>query len=241
MNDVTSIDREQLAENVARVRANINRAAEKKGSNPADITLVAVSKTKPLELVQAAYTMGVRDFGENRVQEALSKSADFHPADLHWHLIGHLQSNKASKVVGPFACIHSVDSLHLAQILDHHAQQQGKSVSILLQVNIAGETSKEGMTPEETPELARQILALPGLRVEGLMTIAPLVADPEEVRPVFRSLRQLRDRLRDEAPGSTWSQLSMGMTDDYMVAIEEGATLVRVGRALFGARAAPQL
>src|SRR6202007_293873 len=137
--------------------------------------------------VEMAYNLGVRDFGENRVQEALAKIAHFSHEDARWHLIGHLQSNKAGKVVKPFSVIHSVDSLHLAQTLNRHAEEQGKRLPILLQVNIAGEASKEGMSLAEAPELARQIAALPGLKVDGLMTIAPLVHDPEEVRPVFRA------------------------------------------------------
>lgn len=231
-----NLSAEQLAENIAAVRTHIAEAARKAGRDSQEITLVAVSKTKPIELVEVAYNLGVTDFGENRVQEALPKIEHFHPPALRWHLIGHLQSNKAGKVVEPFALVHSVDSLHLAQVLNHHAQENGKRLPILLQVNVAGEASKEGMAPDETPELAGQIAALPALQIEGLMTIAPLVSDPEEVRPVFRELRRLRDRLRAEIPASTWAHLSMGMTDDYRVAIEEGATIVRVGRAIFGAR-----
>lgn len=236
MNETTDLSTEQLAENIAQVRAHIVEAAEKVGRDPAEVTLVAVSKTRPVQFVEMAYNCGVTDFGENRVQEALAKIEQWHPQHLRWHLIGHLQRNKAGKVVGPFACIHSVDSLQLAQTLSRHAQEREKELSILLQVNVAGEVSKEGMSPDEVPELARQIVALPALHVEGLMTVAPLVPDPEEVRPVFRTLRQLRDRLRVEVPASHWTQLSMGMTDDYRVAIEEGATIVRVGRAIFGQR-----
>ncbi len=239
MNEITNLSVEQLAENIATVRRHIAEAAQKAGRDPAEVTLVAVSKTQPVELVEMAYTLGVTDFGENRVQEALPKIAHFHPPTLRWHLIGHLQSNKAGKVVEPFACIHSVDSLHLAQALNRHAREEGRRLPILLQVNVAGEVSKEGMAPDDTPELARQITALPALQVEGLMTIAPLVHDPEEVRPVFHALRRLRDRLRAEIPTSAWTHLSMGMTDDYSVAIEEGATIVRVGRAIFGARHTP--
>lgn len=231
-----NLSAEQLAENIAAVHTHIAEAARKAGRDPQEITLVAVSKTKPIELVEVAYNLGVTDFGENRVQEALPKIEHFHPPALRWHLIGHLQSNKAGKVVEPFALVHSVDSLHLAQVLNRHAQENGKRLPILLQVNVAGEASKEGMAPDETPELAGQIAALPALQIEGLMTIAPLASDPEEVRPVFRELRRLRDHLRAEVPASTWAHLSMGMTDDYRVAIEEGATIVRVGRAIFGAR-----
>lgn len=238
MSETNELRPEQLADNIARVRARIAEAARKVGRDPAEITLVAVSKTKPRELVEMAYNVGVRDFGENRVQEALAKIEQFHPQGVRWHLIGHLQSNKASKVVAPFACVHSVDSLHLAQTLNRHAEEQGKQLSILLQVNVADEASKEGMSLAETPERARQIAALPALHIEGLMTIAPLVSDPQEVRPVFCELRLLRERLRDEVSAASWEQLSMGMTDDYHVAIEEGATIVRVGRAIFGQRPA---
>jgi pyridoxal phosphate enzyme (YggS family) len=236
MKEIVDLSAEQLADNIARVRERIVEAAHKAGRDPAEVTLVAVSKTKPVELVEMAYNLGVTDFGENRVQEALPKIEHFHPQGVRWHLIGHLQSNKASKVVEPFACVHSVDSLHLAQVLSRSAQEHGRTLAILLQVNVSGEASKEGMTPAEAPELARQIATLPALKIEGLMTIAPLVADPEEVRPVFRALRLLRERLRNEVTASNWEQLSMGMTDDYTVAIEEGATLVRVGRAIFGQR-----
>ncbi len=236
MEEIVDLSAEQLAENIARVRARIVAAAHRADRDPAEITLVAVSKTKPVELVEMAYNLGVTDFGENRVQEALPKIEHFHPQGMRWHLIGHLQSNKAGKVVAPFACVHSVDSLHLAQVLSRHALEQGRTLAILLQVNVSGEASKEGMTPEETPAIARQIAALPALQIEGLMTIAPLARDPEEVRPVFRALRLLRDQLRGEVTASNWEQLSMGMTDDYTVAIEEGATLVRVGRAIFGQR-----
>lgn len=227
---------QEIAENIARVRATIAHAAERVGRTADEITLVAVSKTKPIELVQVAYNQSITNFGENRVQEALAKIEAFHPADVSWHMIGHLQTNKSAKVVGAFALIHSVDNLHLAQTLNRHAKAHALRQAILLQVNVAGEASKEGMTPEETPTLARQIASLPHLEIRGLMTIAPLVQNPEEVRPVFRGLRLLRDQLRDALADVNWSHLSMGMTDDYQIAIEEGATIVRVGRAIFGAR-----
>lgn len=226
-----------LTANIAEVLAQIMAAAQRAGRDPAEITLVAVSKTKPLEMVKIAYNLGVTHFGENRIQEALTKAASFSPPNLAWHMIGHLQSNKARKATGMFACIQSVDSLHLAQLLNQHAEHAGVRQPILLQVNISGESSKEGMTREETIPLAHQIVALPHLDVQGLMTIAPLVEDAEEVRPVFRALRHLREQLRQEVPASTWSDLSMGMTDDFQVAIEEGATIVRIGRAIFGERA----
>lgn len=236
MNTTSTLTQEQLASNLTHVRSAMAEAARKAERTAEEITLVAVSKTVALELVQMAYNLGVRNFGENRVQDALPKIAEFHPPELRWHMIGHLQSNKANKVIGPFACVQSVDSLHLAQSLNRHAGEHGIQLPILLQVNVAGEASKEGLSPVETPAIARQILALPHLEVQGLMTIAPLVQDPEEVRLVFRELRTLRDQLRNTLPQSAWQHLSMGMTDDYRIAIEEGATIVRVGRAIFGER-----
>jgi pyridoxal phosphate enzyme (YggS family) len=252
--DQPSMSQEQgIATNIARVRERIAAAAVRGGREIDEITLVAVSKTKPLELVKLAYQAGIRDFGENRVQEALDKMADFSPSDLRWHLIGHLQTNKAKKVYASFAYIHSVDSLHVAQALQHVAErdsadgEQGTDGQrtlrmrqpILLQVNIADEVSKEGMRAEEAPAIARQIAALPHLEIQGLMTVAPLVADIEQVRPVFRALRELRDSLRQQLPDCNWRHLSMGMTNDYPVAIEEGATIVRIGRAIFGERRTP--
>jgi pyridoxal phosphate enzyme (YggS family) len=233
---------EIIAENIAHVRGSIAEAARRVGRSPEDVMLVAVSKTKPLEFVQIAYNLGMRDFGENRVQEALDKQAAFSPPDLRWHMIGHVQTNKANKIAGSFAYIHSVDSLHVAQALQRAAEKKSKADNVyvrqpaFLQINISGEASKEGMAPEETLLIARQICALPHLEVCGLMTVAPLVKDAEQVRPFFRALRELRDRLRQELPDGHWEHLSMGMTDDYHVAIEEGATIVRVGRAIFGER-----
>lgn len=234
------ISEERLAENIEHVRAGIARAAQKAGRDPREITLIAVSKTMPIELVQMAYNLGVTHFGENRVQEALPKIAAFHPPGISWQMIGHVQSNKAKKVVGPFSCVQSVDSLHLALALNRHAQEQGIRLPVLLEINVAGEATKEGLTLEETPAIARQVVTLPFLQLEGLMTVAPIASDAEEVRPVFRALRRLRDTLRSQLPDPAWQQLSMGMTDDYMVAIEEGATMVRVGRAIFGERVYPQ-
>ena len=236
MKNEQTFTEDHMAANIDHVRSIIAEAALRVGRAPEGITLVAVSKTMPVELVQMAYNLGVTDFGENRVQEALPKIAAFHAQELRWHMIGHLQSNKAGKVVSPFYCVQSVDSLHLAQSLSRHAGEQGKRLSVLLQINVSGEASKEGMPLAEASELARQIVALPHIQVEGLMTIAPLVKDPEQVRPVFRTLRLLREQLRAELPVCSWQHLSMGMTDDYSVAIEEGATIVRIGRAIFGER-----
>jgi pyridoxal phosphate enzyme (YggS family) len=236
MNDEPTSNVERLAANIARVRSKIEEAARKVGRSAGEITLVAVSKTVPVALVKIAYNLGVTDFGENRVQDALPKIAEFHPRGMRWHMIGHLQSNKTGKVAGAFDMVQSIDSAHLAQVLNRHAGEEGKILPVLLQVNVSGEASKEGVSVDETPQLARQIAALPCLKVRGLMTIAPLVKDPEEVRYVFRGLRELRARLQDEVAECSWDDLSMGMTDDYSVAIEEGATIVRIGRAIFGER-----
>ena len=230
------MDETQLATNIAHVRSIIAEAAQQAGRRPEEVTLVAVSKTVPIELVRIAYNLGVTNFGENRVQEALPKIAVFHPAGVRWHMIGHLQSNKAGKVVGSFDCVQSVDTLHVAQALNRHAGEKSIRLPVLLQVNVSGEASKEGMSLAEAPEVARQIIALPHIEVQGLMTIAPLGADPEEVRPVFRGLRSLRDQLRSKLPLCSWQHLSMGMTDDYRIAFTEGATIVRIGRAIFGER-----
>jgi pyridoxal phosphate enzyme (YggS family) len=234
--EYTTDQQEVLEENISHVRANIEQAARSAGRDPADIVLVAVSKTKPLAMVRMAYDLGITNFGENKVQEALLKIAEFHPSDLHWHMIGHLQSNKVNKVVGAFDNVQSVDSLHLAEALNRSAAAHNQRLSVLLEVNVAAEQSKAGMLVEEVPSLAQRIVALPHLDVQGLMTVAPLVDDPEQVRPVFRALRALRDQLRTQIPQSSWQHLSMGMTDDYSIAIQEGATIVRVGRAIFGER-----
>ena len=227
---------EQVAENLEYVRDAIAQAAKRAGRDTQEVTLIAVSKTVPLDLVRIAYNLGVTDFGENRVQDALPKIAEFSPPGVRWHMIGHLQSNKASKVIGAFASVESVDTLHLAQALERHAASKGAKLPVLLQVNVSGEASKEGVAPAEVLDMARRVVALPHLLVEGLMTIAPVTQNPEEARPVFRQLRLLRDYLRNEIPQCDWRHLSMGMTDDYRVAIEEGATIVRIGRAIFGER-----
>lgn len=228
-----------LAANIDAVQTRIAQAAQRVGRRPDEITLVAVSKTKPIELIKRAYASGLHNFGENRVQDALPKIAEFRHegiAPVTWHMIGHLQRNKVNKVVGSFDSVQSVDDLQLAQALNRHAAELGLCIAVLLQVNISGEVSKEGVTPEEALALAQQIVTLPQLDVQGLMTVAPQVTDSEAVRPVFRRLRQLRDQLREEVPQNAWQHLSMGMTDDYAIAIEEGATIVRVGRAIFGER-----
>lgn len=232
-----------VAENLARVREQIQVAAQRAGRSPGEITLVAVSKTFPVEAVLEAYAAGARDLGENRVEEAAEKipavnrRLDREP--LRWHLIGHLQRRKARAAVEMFEMVQSVDTVRLAETLSRHALETGKHVPVLLQVNIGNDPQKFGLAPEPRAELwraAEKITALPGVRVQGLMTIGPLVASAEQARPHFRALRELRDELAERFPGAQWHELSMGMTDDYAVAIEEGATLVRIGRAIFGQR-----
>jgi PLP dependent protein len=223
------------------IRDRIGEAAARANRAPDEVQLVTVSKTVPIEVLRDAYALGLRVFGENRVQEAQEKIANLALLDIRWELIGHLQTNKANRAAELFARVQSVDSLRLAEALSARASALAKTLPILLEVNVAGEASKSGFAPEETLAAAHAIASLPRLRPEGLMTIAPLVDDPEDMRPVFRALRELRDRLREVVPlGSDggWPELSMGMSDDFAVAIEEGATLIRLGRALFGARPA---
>lgn len=234
----------QLAQRIAAIRARVAAAAERAGRAPESARIVAVSKTMPAEAVIAAARHGLRLFGENRVQEAREKIAAVNAAgltDVRWELIGHLQTNKAARAVELFARVQSVDSLHLAEVLDARAHAMGHVLPILLEVNIAGEANKTGLAPEAVVNMARAVAAMRNLRPEGLMTVAPLVDDPEVVRPIFRRMRALRETLRAEAPiamaeDGGWPDLSMGMTDDFEVAIEEGATLVRIGRAIFGER-----
>jgi pyridoxal phosphate enzyme (YggS family) len=228
-----------LATRLHAIRERIGEAASRVNRAPDDIALVAVSKTVPVEVLRDAYALGLRAFGENRVQEAQEKVAALALPDIRWELIGHLQTNKANRAADLFARVQSVDSFRLAEALSARATALGKTLPILLEVNVAGEASKSGFAPEEILEAARRIAEAPSLRLEGLMTIAPLVDDPEEVRPVFRALRELRNQLREAIPlgaDGGWPELSMGMSDDFAVAIEEGATQIRLGRALFGAR-----
>ena len=221
------------------LREHVAAAATRSGRQPDDVRIMAVTKTIPPTTIQAAYDAGFRLFGENRVQEAQSKFPLLAMPDAIWELIGHLQTNKAARAVQLFSRVQSVDSLHLAQALDRRAGEQGKRLPVLLEVNVGGEESKSGFAPEELLSAAQAITRLPHLEPQGLMTIAPMARDPQDVRPMFRRLRELRDMLRERVPvngTADWAELSMGMTDDYAVAIEEGSTLIRVGRGLFGAR-----
>ncbi len=215
---------------VQAVRERIARACEQAGRDPASVTLVAVSKGHPAAAIVAASEAGIRHFGENRIQEALPKieEAAGGGVEATWHLVGHLQSNKAKAAASAFDVIHSIDSTRLLARLDTAAPAPR---DVLLQVNVAAEPQKQGVAPDEIEALVQAARAAGSLRLRGLMTIAPIAADPEEVRPVFRALRALAER-------HGLPELSMGMTDDFEVAIEEGATLVRVGRAIFGERAA---
>ena len=222
-----------VAERIERVRAEIADAAARSGRSPAAVTLVGVCKTVDRPAVDEAYAAGLRHVGENRVQDALAKFGDGHPADLALHLIGHLQTNKARAAVGLFDMVHSVDSVRLLDELSRRAAQRDATLPILLEINVSGETSKHGARPDEAEALVAHALGLPNLQPRGLMTIAPLASDAEATRPFFRGLRELRDRLLDRHPGWSLPDLSMGMTNDYPVAVEEGATLVRVGRAIF--------
>lgn len=221
-----------LEQSFKKVRDRVLAAAERADRDPAGVRIVAVSKTVTREVVDRAYEAGIRDFGENRIQEAVRKFATPLPADATLHLIGHLQTNKARDAVRFFDLIHSVDRTGLVDALQRRASLEEKVVDILLQVNIAGEEQKHGCAPEEAEALLRYGAEQPNLRIMGLMTMAPLVEDPEETRPVFRALRELRDQLQ-ESTGYALPELSMGMTNDFAVAVEEGATLVRVGRAIF--------
>ena len=217
-----------VAAGVERVRERIARACEQVGRDPAGVTLVAVSKGQPADAVSAAARAGIRHFGENRIQEALPKIEQATAAGVEatWHLVGHLQSNKAKAAASAFDVIHSVDSARLLARLDAAATAPR---DVLLQVNIAAEPQKQGVAPDAVDALVEATHTTDSLRLRGLMTIAPIAADPEEVRPLFRALRLLAERF-------ALPDLSMGMTDDFEVAIEEGATLVRVGRAIFGER-----
>ena len=232
----------ELATRLGHVRQRIAAAATRAGRDPASVTLVAVTKTLPPETITQAYALGLRLFGENRVQEARAKRQVLALPEARWDLIGHLQTNKAGWAVELFDRVQSVDGLRLAQTLDAHAASLGRILPVLLEVNVAGEANKSGLAPAELVEVARAIVALPHLSPEGLMTVAPLAADGEMVRPVFRELRHLRDQVRLAVPINVdggWPHLSMGMSDDFAVAIAEGATIIRLGRALFGDRPSP--
>jgi pyridoxal phosphate enzyme (YggS family) len=223
-----------LEMNLREVQDRIATAARVAGRDPSEVTLVAVTKIQPASVIRAAYDLGLRHFGENRVEEAEKKVGDL-PEDITWHMIGHIQSRKAKRVVRLFQVVHSVDSVRLARRLSRQSEERSIHLPILLELNVSGEESKYGFAAKEQMPLdaVKEVVTLPGLDVQGLMTMAPIVSNAEEARPVFVRLRQVRDELAAAFPHIKWKHLSMGMTDDFEVAIEEGATIVRVGRAIF--------
>jgi PLP dependent protein len=229
-----------ILENIAQVRKRITAAARRAGRNPEEVALLAVSKTFPPESIREAYQAGLRLFGENRVQELSRKAGSLRDLPgAEWHMIGHLQSNKAAQAVELFVAIDSVDSLRLAQKLDSAAKQAGKKLPILIEVNVGGEIAKSGVPPESRAlqDLLMGAPALEHLEIRGLMTIPPFADDPQETRPYFRKLRELRREIADrKLPGVRMDILSMGMSHDFEVAVEEGSTCVRVGTAIFGER-----
>lgn len=224
--------KDQLQEVEKRIQAACDRAGRKRE----EVTLIAVSKTKPVETLQEAYDLGVRIFGENKVQELTAKYEAL-PKDIHWHMIGHLQTNKVKYIIDKAELIHSVDSLKLAETIEKEAAKHDLIADILVEVNVVEEESKFGMKMEEVIPFVEKVSAFPHVRVRGLMTIAPFVEDPEENRSIFADLHKLYiDIKKKNHDNDTVSVLSMGMTNDYEVAIEEGATMVRVGTGIFGAR-----
>lgn len=226
-----------IADNVRRVRTRMRQAAERAGRDPMSVRLVAASKTVDAARIRAAIAAGVTILGENYLQETRQKLGQLGQAGVEWHLIGPLQRNKVRYVFDLFDMMHSLDRLELAEEINRRAERLGRRLSVLLEVNVGGEASKSGWTTADLLNDIRQLAALPHIQVRGLMTIPPPTSQPHEARPFFRQLRQLRDRLAQEGyDGMTFDELSMGMTADYEVAIEEGATLVRVGTAIFGPR-----
>ena len=226
-----------IVENVAQVQERIAAACQRSGREPVDVKLVAISKTFLPECIRAAYEAGLRDFGENRVQEAAAKRPALADLSITWHLVGHLQSNKAKAARELFHCVHSLDSFRLAQKLDQAAPSGAGRVAVLLEVNLGAEASKAGVGESEIVQLAQQVSQLAALEVRGLMVIPPFFDDPELVRPYFRRLRELAREIESKnIPNLSMQELSMGMSHDFEVAIEEGATIIRLGTAIFGAR-----
>lgn len=225
-----------LKENLESVERKIEEACRRAGRMRGEVTLVAVSKTKPVSMLQEVYDLGIRVFGENKVQEIRDKYEAL-PADIEWHMIGHLQTNKVKYIIDKVKLIHSVDSLRLAETIEKEAEKHNCTADILLEVNVAEEESKFGLKTEEVIPVYEKILQYSHINVRGLMTIAPFVENPEKNRPIFADLHKLYvDIKRKNIDNGTMSILSMGMTNDYEVAIEEGATMVRIGTGIFGAR-----
>lgn len=225
-----------VCDNYLAVEEKVRKACERAGRKREEVTLIAVSKTKPVSMIEELLPLGVVDFGENKVQEITAKS-EVLPDSVRWHMIGHLQRNKVKYIAGKACLIHSVDSLRLAKAISEEGIKHQLNIPVLIEVNVAGEESKFGVTPEETPGLIEEIAKLPNITIKGLMTIAPFVENAEDNRIVFRNLRNLSvDIEAKKIDNVTMSVLSMGMTGDYEVAIEEGATMVRVGTGIFGER-----
>ena len=225
-----------LAENLQQVEKRIQEACKRADRDRKEVTLIAVSKTKPMSMINEIYEEGIRDFGENKVQELTEKYEQL-PTDIHWHMIGHLQRNKVKYIIDKTKLIHSVDSLRLAETIQQEASKKGIKVDVLVEVNVAQEESKFGLKMEEVLPFIEKISTFPNICVKGLMTIAPYVENPEENRPIFRSLRKLFIDINTKNIDNVYmSVLSMGMTNDYEIAVEEGATMVRVGTGIFGER-----
>lgn len=224
-----------LAANIRHIEKRVSSACERSGRSRDDVTLVAVTKTQPAALVNEALAAGLPDIGENRVQEYLSKRDELLPH--RFHMIGHLQRNKVRQIIDFASLIHSVDSIALAEEIERLAGSRGSTVNVLIEVNSSGEASKFGVAPDEVPLLAGQMLQLPHVRLRGLMTVAEFVEDAAALRPAFRMMRELRDELAQRYDSTDIRELSMGMTNDFEIAIEEGATLIRLGSAIFGHRA----
>lgn len=229
-----------IRENLEQIEKRIQAACDRSGRNRDEVLLIAVSKTKPASMVREAMEAGIRDFGENKVQELCEKAEEIgQPLDrpLNWHLIGHLQRNKVKYVAGRTCLIHSVDSLRLAEEIQKEAEKKDCHADVLIEVNIGEEESKTGIAKEETVELIKAVAGLSRVHIKGLMAIAPIVDEPEESRPYFQEMARLREEIRSmELPGVEMRELSMGMTGDFEVAVEEGATMIRVGTAIFGGR-----
>ncbi len=225
-----------VTQNLSEIEARVNAACNRAGRDRSEVTLIAVSKTKPVPMLQEVYDAGARDFGENKVQEMMEKQEQL-PSDIRWHMIGHLQRNKVRYLIGKTALIHSVDSLRLAEEISRLSVKAGVITDILIEVNIAGEETKFGTSRDEAVELVRSAAALPGLHICGLMTIAPYVDDPEDNRAYFHQIMELSvDIAKENIDNVDMHIISMGMTGDFEVAIEEGATHVRVGTGIFGER-----
>ena len=230
-----------IKENLEEVEARITRACERSGRERSEVTLISVSKTKPVEMLQEAYDAGSRDFGENKPQEIREKYPQL-PTDIRWHMIGHLQRNKIKYIIDKVCMIHSVDSIRLAEAINEEAKKHGIVMPVLIEVNVAEEESKFGVHLDEVESLIRQISELSNIQVQGLMTIAPFTENAEDNRIYFRKLRNLYVDIKDKnIDNVNMCNLSMGMTGDYEVAVEEGATMVRVGTGIFGARSYSQI